>query len=93
MRRIARELRPEVLDDLGLVNAVSRCAVAIDRQRGIRVLRELDWILPELSPEVELVIYRVAQEALTNVLRHAGASEVIVELRSASRDRSCSGRP
>jgi two-component system sensor histidine kinase UhpB len=81
VRRIALELRPEVLDDLGLVNAVVALCGRVDRQRGVRVRRELDWSLPRLSPEVELVIYRVAQEALTNVLRHAAASEVVVELR------------
>jgi two-component system sensor histidine kinase UhpB len=81
VRRIARELRPEVLDDLGLVNAVIALCGRVDRQRGIRVRRALDWSLPKLAPEVELVVYRVAQEALTNVLRHADASEVVVELR------------
>ncbi len=81
VRRIARELRPEVLDDLGLVNAIIALCGRVDRQPGIRVRRELDWSLPTLSPEVELVIYRVAQEALTNVLRHANATEVLVQLR------------
>jgi two-component system sensor histidine kinase UhpB len=82
VRRIARELRPEVLDDLGLVNAVIALCGRVDRQPGIRVRRELEWSLPELAPEAELVIYRVAQEALTNVLRHAEATEVVVQLRS-----------
>jgi two-component system sensor histidine kinase UhpB len=45
------------------------------------VRRDLDWQLPPLSPEVELVIYRVAQEALTNALRHAQGTEVTVTLR------------
>jgi len=81
VRRIARELRPEVLDDLGLVNAVIALCGRVDRQPGLRVRRELEWGLPKLAPEVELVIYRVAQEALTNVLRHAAATEVVVELR------------
>lgn len=81
VRRIARELRPEVLDDLGLVNAVVALCSRVDRQPGIRVRRALDWSLPTLGPEVELVIYRVAQEALTNVLRHADATEVVVMLR------------
>ena len=81
VRRIGRELRPEALDDLGLVNAVIALCGRADRQRGIRVQRMLDWRLPKLAPEVELVIYRVAQEALTNVLRHSQATEVIVELR------------
>jgi two-component system sensor histidine kinase UhpB len=80
VRRIGRELRPEALDDLGLVNALIVLCGRVDRQRGLRIRRELDWHLPELSPEVELVIYRTAQEALTNVLRHAEASEVFVRL-------------
>jgi two-component system, NarL family, sensor histidine kinase UhpB len=78
VRRIGRELRPEALDDLGLVNALIALCSRIDRQQGLRVRRDLDWDLPALSPEVELVIYRVAQEALTNVLRHAGATEAFV---------------
>jgi two-component system, NarL family, sensor histidine kinase UhpB len=81
VRRIGRELRPEALDDLGLVNALIALCGRMNRQEGLRVHRELDWHLPELSPEVELVIYRTAQEALTNVLRHAHASEVYVALR------------
>jgi two-component system sensor histidine kinase UhpB len=80
VRRIGRELRPEALDDLGLVNALIALCGRFGRPGGFRIRRELDWHLPALSPEVELVIYRTAQEALTNVLRHAGASEVFVGL-------------
>jgi two-component system sensor histidine kinase UhpB len=82
VRRIGRELRPEALDDLGLVNALIALCGRLGRPRGLHIRRELEWRLPELSPEVELVIYRTAQEALTNVLRHSGASEVFVGLRS-----------
>ena len=78
--RIGRELRPEALDDLGLVNALIALCSRVDRQGGLRVHRELEWQLPPLSSEVELVIYRVAQEALTNALRHAGATNVTVSL-------------
>ena len=78
VRRIGRELRPEALDDLGLVNALIALCARVDRQRGVRIRRNLDWRVPELSPEVELVIYRAAQEALTNVLRHSEASQVSV---------------
>ncbi len=83
VRRIGRELRPEALDDLGLVNALIAMCGRVDRQRGLRVRRDLDWHLPKLTPEIELAIYRVGQEALTNVLRHSDASEVVVELRAA----------
>jgi two-component system sensor histidine kinase UhpB len=81
VRRIARELRPEALDDLGLVNALISLCLRMERQGAVRVLRELEGGLPPLSAEVELVIYRVAQEALTNAFRHARASQVRVTLK------------
>ena len=80
VHRIGRELRPEALDDLGLVNALIALCSRVGGQGGLRVRRELDWSLPTLSAEVELVIYRVAQEALTNALRHSRCTEVAVSL-------------
>jgi two-component system, NarL family, sensor histidine kinase UhpB len=84
VHRIGRELRPEALDDLGLVNALIALCSRLDRPGSLRVRRELEWDLPALSAERELVIYRVAQEALTNVLRHAQASQVTVSLRATA---------
>ena len=75
VRRIASRLRPEALEDLGLQSALSALATAFAEQAKVRVDRRLDPALP-LSEEQELVVYRVAQEALTNVARHADASEV-----------------
>jgi two-component system sensor histidine kinase UhpB len=86
VRRIARELRPEALDDLGLVNALITLCSRVDAQEGLRVERDLQGGIPTLSPDVELVIYRVAQESLTNVLRHAEASTATVSL-EADADR------
>jgi two-component system sensor histidine kinase UhpB len=80
VRRIARELRPEVLDDLGLQSALRSLCTAAAAHQGLRVERRLELADGGLDPEVELVVYRVAQESLTNVLRHAGASEVLVAL-------------
>jgi two-component system sensor histidine kinase UhpB len=80
VRRIARELRPEALDDLGLVNALIALCNRVDVQDGPRVRRELQGNLPALSPDVELVIYRIAQEGLTNALRHSGARSATVSL-------------
>ena len=80
VRRIARELRPEALDDLGLVNALIALSSRIGAQDGPVVRRELQGTLPALSPDVELVIYRIAQEGLTNALRHSGARSVTVSL-------------
>jgi two-component system sensor histidine kinase UhpB len=81
VRRISRELRPEALDDLGLVNALISLCSRVARQSEIRIERQFER-LPELTPELELVIYRVAQESLTNVIRHAEASEATVSLKS-----------
>jgi two-component system sensor histidine kinase UhpB len=81
VHRIGRELRPEALDDLGLVNALIALCSRVEQQGGLRIRRDLQWHLPGLAPEVELVIYRVAQEALTNALRHAGAREAVVSLK------------
>jgi two-component system, NarL family, sensor histidine kinase UhpB len=80
IRRISRDLRPEALDDLGLINALIALASRADRQGGLRIERRLSAELPPLPTELELVIYRVAQEALTNVLRHAQASRCLIVL-------------
>jgi two-component system sensor histidine kinase UhpB len=80
VRRIARELRPEALDDLGLVNALIALSTRIGAQGSLRVTRELQGKLPPLPPDVELVIYRIAQEGLTNALRHSAARSATVSL-------------
>jgi two-component system, NarL family, sensor histidine kinase UhpB len=82
IRRISRELRPEALDDLGLINALIALSTRAARQGDVQIERHLAGDLPALSSELELVIYRVAQEALTNVLRHAEASHCLVELQN-----------
>lgn len=80
VHRIGRQLRPEALDDLGLVNALIALSSRVGSQAGLAVHRELDGHLPLLSPEVELAIYRVAQEALTNAIRHADATRLSIAL-------------
>lgn len=84
VRRISRELRPEALDELGLVNALIALCSRVSEQSGMRIRRQLQATLPQLSSEVELAIYRIAQEALTNAVRHSGASEVTVSLTAAN---------
>jgi two-component system, NarL family, sensor histidine kinase UhpB len=80
VRRIAQELRPEMLEQLGLVSALTELATKFAAVSGIQVERTLAAELPPLSPDAELAIYRVAQESLTNVARHAGASRVELQL-------------
>ena len=79
VRRIVRSLRPEALEDLGLASALAALATTFHDQTGAPVQRRLEAGLP-LSEEQELVFYRVAQEAITNVARHARASRVEVQL-------------
>jgi two-component system, NarL family, sensor histidine kinase UhpB len=78
--RIGRELRPEALDDLGLVNALIALCTRVADQSGIVVERTFVAPLPAHPAEIDLVVYRVAQEGLTNVMRHSGASRVAVSL-------------
>jgi two-component system, NarL family, sensor histidine kinase UhpB len=80
VRRIAHRLRPEALDELGLPSALVALSSAFGEQAGVEVERELQASLPALSPEAELVIYRVAQESLTNIARHAHASRAQLRL-------------
>jgi two-component system sensor histidine kinase UhpB len=86
VRRIARQLRPALLDDLGLAYAVHGLLDLVEETAPVRVGRAIDDALPGLAADVELVVYRVAQEALTNVIRHADASTVDVAL--AAHERS-----
>lgn len=80
VRRVARELRPGVLDDLGLQAALAALATDVAAHGGPLVRRTFGPGLPELPHDTELVVYRVAQEALTNVVRHARAERVELSL-------------
>jgi two-component system sensor histidine kinase UhpB len=80
VRRIAIELRPEALDDLGLPSALAVLADRFAQQLGLEIAEHLPLSLPPLAPEVELVVYRVAQEALTNVARHSASSRAEMTL-------------
>jgi two-component system, NarL family, sensor histidine kinase UhpB len=80
VRRISSELRPEMLEHLGLVSALTELTTTFSRVSGIRVERQFDQSLPKLEPDAELAVYRIAQESLTNVARHAQATRVTVTL-------------
>jgi two-component system sensor histidine kinase UhpB len=84
VRRIAIELRPEALDDLGLATALAVLADRFSEQLGLDVSDDIPSDLPALPPEVDIVVYRVAQEALTNVARHSASSRAELML---ERDR------
>ena len=80
VRRIARELRPEMLEQLGLVSALTELSRRFADSSGVRVDRNFATDLPPLSDDAELAVYRVAQESLTNIARHADASRVEIAL-------------
>jgi two-component system sensor histidine kinase UhpB len=80
VRRISSELRPEMLEHLGLLSALTELTTSFGRVSGIRVERRFDPSLPTLEQDTELAVYRIAQESLTNVARHSQASRVTVEL-------------
>lgn len=81
VRRISRDLRPGVLDDLGLGPALQSLTEEFGRRTGIAVRFETVVFRNRLDKEAKIALYRIAQEALTNIERHSGASEVSVLVR------------
>jgi two-component system sensor histidine kinase UhpB len=77
---LARQLRPAVLDDHGLLPALHSQVRDFSEQTGIFATFNTRGTMPNLTPEQQLVIYRVTQEGLSNVAQHANAQRVDVEL-------------
>jgi signal transduction histidine kinase/type II secretory pathway pseudopilin PulG len=84
LRRLSRGLRPIYLEDLGLVPAIEMLARDAEETLGVDVHFEHGGSAVRLLPEAELAIYRLVQEGLTNVGRHAQASEVTIRLAFSS---------
>lgn len=91
LRRMSHELRPVILDDLGLVPALKFLAEGVSMRTGMRVTVEgsLNGRLPLL---IETTLYRVVQEGLNNVSKHARASQVTIRLAQGRQDICCSIR-
>jgi len=81
IHRFSQDLRPSVLDDLGLVPALEWLTSDLTEHFGIAVEMKVLGTARRLPPEVELVVFRVAQEALRNVWKHSGASRTWVTLK------------
>lgn len=81
IRSVVNDLRPSLLDDLGLLPALRSLAAQVEARSGIEISLDAPESLPPLSKDAELVLYRALQEALTNVVRHAEALSVEVGLR------------
>jgi two-component system sensor histidine kinase UhpB len=85
VRRIAKQLRPEALDDLGLAPALHALVAYLAARTGLRIRHRIPETIPPLSDEAELVVYRVAQESLTNAARHAGTTRIDLSLEQSRR--------
>lgn len=83
VRRVARGLRPAVLDHLGLVRAMEQYLDDFRSTHGIEVKLQTEGLEPDcrLPSEIETAVYRIAQESLTNTARHSGASQAQVSMR------------
>ena len=77
---LARQLRPTALDDLGLKAALAGHVAAVGRQSGIETSFESEGDIASVPQDVQVVAYRVAQEALSNAVRHSGAAHLNVRL-------------
>jgi signal transduction histidine kinase len=82
IRGLIHDLRPAVLDDLGLAAAIQWLAERHLESRGVAVRCEIEEPLPRLRPEAETALFRAVQEALVNVARHAGAETVLIQAAS-----------
>ncbi len=83
VRSLAVELRPTALDDFGLVPALERLATMFEERSGVRTAVDSNLGDVRLPAETETVLYRLVQEALTNVVKHAGAERVSIVLTRA----------
>jgi two-component system sensor histidine kinase UhpB len=83
IRRIARRLRPGVLEELGLPSALRSLVTEMTGHTNVMAMADIEADLPALDPETEVVVYRVAQEALTNTVRHACATSAELSLHSS----------
>jgi two-component system sensor histidine kinase UhpB len=80
LRSVVVRLRPAALDELGITNALTTLARTFEHQAGAPIVRDLHEPDGDVSPIVNLVVYRVAQEAMTNAVRHAPGSSIRLEL-------------
>jgi signal transduction histidine kinase len=79
VQRITSELRPSILDDIGLSAALEWYCVEFSKRTGLQLHMDINDVQTE-DVQINLSIYRILQESLTNVIRHSGAKNVIVSL-------------
>ena len=82
IRNLSLDLRPPLLDEMGLVSALKGYLETQAERTGLEIEVRGDASCPGLAPEMEITAFRVAQEAVTNAIRHAAARKVTVSIRS-----------
>jgi len=80
VRRLSRELRPSILDNVGLLPALRWLAESLSHESGIKIDLRVKGKEHSLPPEFEVILFRIAQDALNNVVRHSGAATATVTL-------------
>ena len=83
LRLLVYDLRPSMLDDFGLAPAVRWYVETHVEASGVRVVTDIDSIQERLPPELETAVYRIVQEALSNVARHAHATRAILHVNTS----------
>jgi len=91
LRRLSHELRPTILDDLGLLPALEFLAEGVSKRSGVPIAVEGERG-DRLPPSIETALYRAVQEALTNATKHAQAKSMTVRIRRGEKSVSCSVR-
>ena len=86
VRRFSRDLRPTILDDLGLIVALKNLVEGFGALQGLEFSLELDDVGDLLSPQAQIIIYRIFQESLTNIAKYARATKIAVSLRKENGD-------
>jgi signal transduction histidine kinase len=86
IRNVTNDLRPSLLDDLGLLPALRSLVTDFAERRGVNVTLDAPDALPVLSDEAEVALFRALQEALSNVARHAGSAPAHVEIQDTGSD-------
>ncbi|HZA51607.1 MAG TPA: sensor histidine kinase, partial [Myxococcaceae bacterium] len=88
LRRLSHQLRPRVLDDLGLVPALEKLAAGLSKRSNLAVRVESE-IAGRLEPNVATTLYRLVQESLTNAVKHSGAGTVRIRLVREEKELCC----
>jgi PAS domain S-box-containing protein len=86
LRATAQGLRPRVIDDLGLIAALEWIAEELEKDQDIQTRVETAGMERALPPETQILLFRIAQEALTNIRKHAHASRVTIHLEGGEKD-------